>query len=448
MKVILESPDAAAKLCGEQKRIETQYRPSLHSVRAEVEDGVLLYHTLTCELLHLTKEEAACPTGEVRERLIRRWFLVPVDFDEKYYARQIRKVAALIAPKKENIRSYTVFTTTDCNARCYYCYEKGVKRVAMTADTAHRAADFIARKSGGKKVSLCWFGGEPLYNAEAIQIITRDLTERGISFTSKIVTNGLLFTPELVRQAREEWGLYFAQITVDGTEKVYNRTKAYIDRPENAFERVMTNIGLLLDSGVQVSARMNVDRHNAEDLHALTDLLARRFGGREGFHAYPVMLTDFNTKIHDFASDEIAVEEFHRLKKRVADARIGRKLSLSRALVVTQCMADDDGAVCITPEGYLTKCEHFTETERFGSIYTEETDQEVLASWKEQRYFPECDDCPFYPTCVNLKKCEWRKKGCSPVIKESRINHLKKLIVELYQDFQKEEPDGNLEENR
>ena len=89
----------------------------------------------------------------------------------------------------------------------------------MSDRTAADAADYIARVSEGGKVTLSWFGGEPLMNTKAIDIITSELRARGVPFRSKIVSNGYLFDGELVRKAKDEWALEFAQITLDGTEE-------------------------------------------------------------------------------------------------------------------------------------------------------------------------------------------------------------------------------------
>ena len=137
---------------------------------------------------------------------------------------------------------FTVLTTTDCNARCYYCYEKGIRREPMTRETAIAAADYIACASRGEKVRLRWFGGEPLFNREAIDVICGALEQKKICFESAMTTNGFYLDEKTTADAVEKWNLKNVQITVDGTEKTYNRIKAYIDAEENPYRRVMNNI--------------------------------------------------------------------------------------------------------------------------------------------------------------------------------------------------------------
>ena len=64
------------QIVGIQKRAEGQsYRLMTYVVQLPIDDGVLLYNTLTCSLVLLTPDEAADITAQ--QELIDRWFLVP-----------------------------------------------------------------------------------------------------------------------------------------------------------------------------------------------------------------------------------------------------------------------------------------------------------------------------------------------------------------------------------
>jgi UTP--glucose-1-phosphate uridylyltransferase len=84
-----------------------------------------------------------------------------------------------------------------------------------------------------------------------------------------MTSNGYLFDEKLVTKAVHSWNLEDIQITLDGTENVYNKTKNYIYKNTNAFKRVIDNIGLLLKAGVRVMIRLNIGEHNKEDLYEL-----------------------------------------------------------------------------------------------------------------------------------------------------------------------------------
>ena len=230
MQTILPPKSAAQKLCPAARYEAGPYRWTRHCLRVPCEAGALLYHTMTGELLLLSSEEAGQAEGEgpLRQRLIEHRYLVPAVFDEYEYARQFRKVGELMTKKRKEITAFTVFTTTDCNARCFYCYELGRPRLPMSERVARDAAAYIAKVSGGKEVKLTWFGGEPLYNAGVIDIIVDELRSRGVPFHAGMVSNGYLFDKETIRKAKEDWALRWVQITLDGTEEQYNHIKGFI----------------------------------------------------------------------------------------------------------------------------------------------------------------------------------------------------------------------------
>ena len=402
------------------------FRLTKHCLRADCEDGVLLFHTLTGELVHLEKGELDSPGAA--PALIGKHFLIEAGEDENRQADAVRRIVGALRSRNRKVTGFTVLTTTDCNARCFYCYEKGVRRVSMTRETAERTAAHIIGASGGEKVRIGWFGGEPLVNGEVISLISQRLTEAGVPFSAHMTSNGLLFDAESVRKAVSLWRLEHIQITLDGTESAYNRIKAYADAPENPFEQVNRNISLLLEAGVRVIVRLNMNRHNSADLQQLAEELGRRYGRRKGFYAQPVLLRSFAGDVGGFLSDADEVAAYSSLKQRLSDLGIGRNEPLSGGYGSVRCMADNDGCEVIHPDGKVAKCEHYDENEVIGDIFTDARDEVVRNSWKEEIRFDRCADCPMYPRCINLKKCPWAAFGCSEAQQELRIgNYLERM---------------------
>ena len=421
MKTICKSIEAIGKIIEKTKiRQDVDYRLSDQCVMQAVEEGVLLYHTLTCELLLLDNDEAealkqfhGCVPEQMKDYAIKR-ILVPVDADEMKYCNQLRHIVALSTPKKDAITSYTIFTTTDCNARCFYCYEMGRSRIPMSEETAKTVADYIMVHCKGKPVSLHWFGGEPLFNASAIDTIVERLREKSVDYFSTMISNGYLFDEELVRKAKEDWKLQHIQITLDGTEEIYNRRKAYIYRDGSAYHRVLRNIGLILDAGISVDIRLNLDMNNHDNLHELVTELSNVFtSGNKP--------TVYNSVIFEKPGENRSAEkrkELYRmsatLTKHINCCGLGRQDGVPRYFKTNQCMADNDSTATITPEGRLGKCEHFSETEEmFGTIWSEEMDSRVIEHWKERTpTIPACKTCFYYPRCLRMKNCPNQIESC------------------------------------
>ena len=436
MRVVLEPVRQVRKVCGQQKyRPDESYRPTQFCIRTECDDGVLWYHTLTGAMLLFAHGEM--PQDYERE-LVEYRFLVPDAFDERQYALQIRRVLSMFLPPSDKRTSFTILTTTDCNARCFYCYELNSRRMTMSDKTARDAADYILRVSGGEKVKLSWFGGEPLYNLRAIDIISEKLRESGAEYSSRMTSNGYLFDEEIVKRAADLWHVRHLQITIDGTKERYLKTKAYIYHDDSAYERVMNNIRLLLEHQIRVTVRLNMNRNNADNLMALCGELFDRFGGREGFAVCPVLLKSFVGDVGEFDTDDEAVACYMKLKDKLRQMEMLTRESLLRELPAHRCMADNNTCEVIMPDGSIGKCEHFSEADIIGTIYSSDRDQALIDLWKEQITDAEiCRDCPMFPRCIELKKCAWAKDGCTQTVKRLRILKLTELIRAAYRNQKK-----------
>ena len=416
MKVIIPTIPLIEQIVGPQKRADGQhYRLMTYVVQQPVADGLLLYNTLMCSMVLLTPDEAADITAQ--RELIDRWFLVPQDYDDQNACREIRQMASDLKPASKDITGYVILTTTGCNARCFYCYEKGTKPITMTAETASRVVRYIVAHRGDDEVKLRWFGGEPLVNAKAIDQISTELKEQGVPFRSEMISNGYLMDADLVQRAKELWQLQWVQITLDGMAQTYNRVKAYVYRGVNAFERVLENIGLLTATGIRVDIRLNVDKHNIGEMAELVELLHRRFGTNEHLSVY-------SHELYSERSPEDNAELFAQrmqLEQQIAACGYNKKRRLQKDIKLNRCMADDNGSVLIAPDGRLGKCEHYFDRELFGHIDSEERNEAILRKFKERPADIEaCTTCFFYPQCCRLVMCP-SDFGCTPEIQQERL---------------------------
>ncbi len=75
----------------------------------------------------------------------------------------------------KNSLGLTIAPTLNCNFACVYCYERerGSNLVLnMTKEKAENLVKFISKqiKNGIKKLSIAWYGGEPLLNLDIINL--------------------------------------------------------------------------------------------------------------------------------------------------------------------------------------------------------------------------------------------------------------------------------------
>ena len=445
MKMILSPDKATLALCGVQKRKQVPYRWTGHMITVPCADGLLIYQTLTGALCLLSQEEqdSLCFDEQgfllctldtpLAEKLIYSWFLVPAEFDECKMADDTRRLASLVRGTPKNKTSFTVLTTTDCNARCYYCYEMGIRRFPMTEAVARDVGNYIVRVSGGERVSLSWFGGEPLLNSAAIDTICGILRENNISYKSILTSNGYYLNQTIAEKAAKEWLVTQVQITLDGTAERYNRVKSYLHPCENPFARVLDNIDFALCVGIEVVIRLNMDRSNAKNLSDLVDVLAERFAGRENLYAHVILLVGISGPVHSFASEGEADACRKRLVEKLDRLGWVKKGTVSSGIRVNQCIADNDACEVILPDGHIQMCEHYDESEIVGSIYDARRDRAIIQKWKETVRFPNCRSCPLFPQCVSLRHCAWWKNGCSDIMRKNQLERIKTRVFTAYQ---------------
>ena len=425
---------------------DENYHPSSFVISKEVSDGLLLFHTLTCEMVLARKGQKDMFKDEyLREHL----FAVPQSLDEKKLVNQYRTLRKMVdtGDGDDITSSYTIMTTTDCNARCFYCYEKGRSRIPMSEKTAMKVASLIERNysrlpKDKKEVSLRWFGGEPLYNGNVIDLICSELEKSGVPFKSSMTSNGYLFDEDTVQKAVSLWRLQKVQITLDGTEAIYNRSKAFIyDVAASPYRRVVRNIGLLLDAGIKVSVRLNLGLHNADDLFALVRSLSSLYGSRNGFGCYAHVLFEEsagsgNVRQTD-ESRRLVYEKLEQLESLMADLGIrGKDAPLPKEVRQNWCMADNGKSIMIAPTGDIGLCEHYSEDHFISHIDSADVvDKEMVAKFRQRREGIElCNNCPIYPQCIRLKMCE-ESATCTPEKVENQVNQIKFAMVRTYEKY-------------
>ena len=410
------------ELPGEGQKI----RGSRFVYSLQMEGTALLFHTLTRELLAMppTSAEyfaegrlfpASVLEEELPAKLYSHHFLVPEDTPESQTYLEVKDVLVLKEELPNKITHYVILPTTTCNARCFYCFEQGMKYRKMSAETVEDTLRFILehKPEDGKKIHIHWFGGEPMCAADNIDCICKGLTDAGIGFTAEMTSNGSLFTEESARKAAEEWKIGKIQITLDGMEEEYARRKNYSSAVQDPFATVIRNIHCLIKAGIGVAVRLNADENNLAELFRVVDFLKEEFTAEEkkkmrvychslfgprgeGLDACPVGSgTDaLETRVLEL-NDYI-------LRQGLTIHDLGVLFSLkSHYCMVTapECNA------LIDAEGRLFACDAMPENMCYGSVRTG-IDPEA---WKKVAepcaVRKECEDCVFLPQCTEFDRC-------------------------------------------
>lgn len=425
MRTIVELDEQVDKLWGKQVvHKDAIYRMMRYVFRVDHESKVLLHNVVTGRLAVLDEAEAQAieklPNAyvPVLEQLVTEHYLVPEGYDEHQQVLNLRTILGKLddaLPK--TIEKYTILPTTACNARCYYCFEQGAKIATMTKQTADDVVAFIKSHSDmSRPVAITWFGGEPTLATDRIDQICEGLQNEGVDYQSDMTTNGYLFNENMVNRAKTLWHLQSVMICFDGTEQNYNAIKSYIHPNENPYEKVMRNIGLLIDKQILVKLRMNFDIGNYQDFKDLVCEAKRRFGESQYLRVYvhPIVGKYMNKDgmvLH--GSDEWFTEKICELNSISCSAGLLKRETLLPSLRYKRCQAANGRALTITPEGNLVSCpEQFGDDQVKGNVLTGVTNEVVVRSWNETVSMQKCETCCVFPNCIQMRHCSVSGSCC------------------------------------
>ena len=163
-------------------------------------DRIILYHTRTTALITLDSQlynkifvEKDFSDTDVIQQLSSMGFIIN-SHDEELGILDAMRIKEIGNP----IQGITILTTTDCNARCFYCFEEGIARYSMTKEIAQQTINFINDFYDDKELAIAWFGGEPLLNFPIIEFITLELKKLGYILNTHITTNASLLTRRML----------------------------------------------------------------------------------------------------------------------------------------------------------------------------------------------------------------------------------------------------------
>ena len=207
---------------------------------------------------------------------------------------------------------------------------------------------------------------------------------------------------------------------------------------DNPFLKVMENIKLLLKADIKVTIRINVDEHNIEDSFELVESLDKCFGGYINFKVYAHLLFDNTPNKETKEKEQSILDAYEKLTALIIEKGLDVKYTLNHYLRYRQCMADSEDATVILPDGHLGRCEHFSDDEFWGSIYSKEIDSNVIRRFKKVRMLPQkCDYCPIRPACIQLEMCPDLPENCDNYYQRIYLKNVKRRIVNTFYDYKK-----------
>lgn len=300
----------------------------------------------------------------------------------------------------------TIFTTTYCNARCSYCFQKGTKRLVPTINIEQNIVKLI-HKNRNKKIHIKWFGGEPLLNTGMISRISSQLDTLDIDYSSSMISNGYLINQYIDKVI--DWKLKRIQITLDGINEKYNSVKNYkIKIDNNPFETVISGIKKLLSIGVFVSIRLNFDKTNIQDILDCICYLHQEIGTPPNLSVYGHNIFGLEETYHlpDGTNLYLVV-----MKKLMECGYINNLFNLGIRYRPLPCSAFSPNFYVVDVQGNLLKCEHYIPDPNYSGIVGDLDkglyNQKNLDFWLNRQYpYEKCMGCDCLPICQGGCKFE------------------------------------------
>lgn len=310
--------------------------------------------------------------------------------------------------KNRNL-NISVFINLDCNFRCVYCYEEGMKgNLYMSHETVGQLIDFIKKKftKDKKTLTIDFYGGEPLLSAGLIKYISGEVKsfteERGAEYSFTLVTNGSLFKRKVAEELAQA-GLRAIKVTLDGPAGTHNRYRPF-KTGAGSFDTIIRNLKETCDI-VKIGIGGNYDSESYTQFIPLLDHLERegltpdriwevKFG--------PVMKRPAgDTSPADYSDGCMSINEPWLLR---ADAllreEILRRGYTTSKLMPMPCHVEITDAYVVNFDGGIYKCPTFIGRKAFeiGSLrdgISDYRDCYKLDIWKNGK----CLECEYLPLC-------------------------------------------------
>lgn len=377
-------------------------------------------------------------------------FLIDDDYDEKRFLEDLR--IKTLSANNSSPSYYIICPTTGCNARCYYCFEKGAIQKRMSKKTAEAVAKYIVANHDEDNLVIQWFGGEPLLEPNTISFIVDFLHENGVSFDSKIITNGYLLTDEVVDLAVKKWNVRIIQITIDALNEGYNNIKNYAYSKGNPFEIVMGNIERCLKREINIRIRINFNPLEYEKTVETVEYLKERFGKNPYFFVYlaPIDSTDIPSITQEFKQNKKhplielldAEKDFcsfgnydSRMEKESPHNAILKKYYLTP--IPTSCYGGCESSLTIDSMGNIFNCHRLLGHEEYasGNVFNGRIVNDISFYYanpylKEE----ECSMCPLLPLCqggCKYRAFKYGKEHACTIVKGAIKDLIKRAFEEI-----------------
>lgn len=397
---------------------DLNYKESSYNFEFPYEDDEskrILYNSRTNALALIDKEKYTCfqnfkergqPISDEKllEDLKHGGYILRDDIDEL----ELIRFNLLQSRYNTSSLGLTIAPTSDCNFRCIYCYEKeSLKPVVMSGGVQEKVVELVkARAESIMRLSVTWYGGEPLLALDIIENLTNKFLEiceeNKIRYDAGIVTNGYLLTTKVAERLKD-LRITHTQITVDGAPEEHDKRRP-LAGGQPTFHKIISNLRAAKEIlPCKVSIRINTDKDNADQVDEVLKILKENDLNDV---AYPYLGMVENSNDCYAESSCYHPEEFSAVE---FDYRIRNSSDISNSyprLIANSCGADSNSNLVINADGKLYKCwnDIGVKERTVGDLLAPASDAAMVPLLQYLMYDPthdsECSKCKYLPICM------------------------------------------------
>lgn len=314
--------------------------------------------------------------------------------------------------RTDKVFRLTLYVTSACNFSCPYCFQerRGGSMSREVQDAVVRFARSKLSTGQFQKMTVGWFGGEPLLASGVIERLGSQLMDAAAEykavFASKIITNGYLLDQDMV-DLLERVNCYFAKITIDGVGDDHDKTRP-LRSGGGTYDAIIRNL-----SGIRTSMRLNIRTNlTASNYSSYNELcqVIRGIAQKTGNHIIcsPERVNDNPaSEKRGYAAERISPELYKQLLDKAGQTSrpnaYGKKVGCchitspnyytvdERGYVYPHCY--DDSMVASCSYGSILDYDK-TGFEKLDKKHLEFCRREILP----ERY-PKCMACKLLPVC-------------------------------------------------
>lgn len=299
-------------------------------------------------------------------------------------------------------KSIFIILTTDCNLRCSYCFEQGIKKETLKMTKLSELLTYIdVWMNGETSLEVVFTGGEPLLNFELLKELTLKLNLKYNTLFS-LISNGTLFNNKHILFFNKY--NYSIQLTLDGWRYNHNKQRSN-NIIKDSYSFLLKMSSKILLTNINLTIRVNINKINRTDIYKIINDYKNNLKNNN-FKIYFDFI-DIDKKSNLYLSSNEKLILLYKIYYLLSKAN--KKIPYSY-VIGGNCQIRNRNSITINSNLYIYNCYSFVSEEKLGVSFNE------IDTLYKSKYSCFNENCFYYSLC---------KGGC---LYKNKIKYNKLII--------------------